>query len=413
MPFNIEFPKERVCRRCASLLEEASREGKEISFRKEIKQLLPTPILKYRTIRPQEWTNLVHEQCATDLQQLDIGQAKMQFLSQIAARLVPLNFPLLRLSSRSAGNVSAVRHDDFSRSGCFLLSRRKLENVSARLLLVRRSAYVAVIVSDRRVETWRFLSRLDEPRKCSSLTTISSDDGSFSSKETISTINYSELIAVRREQKTLELQAEQNTIRCQIERVNKSNDDVSLPLASFLRLRPRTSLHFFVDICISRRHSLVFLFPRRSNKFYVDIDLLRDRQISKNNQIRRRHLIEEEKKTEQRLSPRKATSSHRFRQISTRVDYIFDVFQAMRISLLCLTLIISSPIDLFPTRAYHDGSLHRLINHSLKLFFSSSKAERKSSLDFSLSRWKLSAHDDECLPRPRTHRTVNLAEERS
>lgn len=142
-------------------------------------------------------------------------------------------------------------------------------------LLVRRSAYVAVIVSDRRVETWRFLSRFDEPRKYSSLTTISSDDGSFSSKETFSTINYSELIAVRREQKTLELQAEQNTIRCQIDRVNKSNDDVSFPLASFLCLRPRTSLHFFADICISRRHSLVFLFPRRSNKFYVDIDLLR------------------------------------------------------------------------------------------------------------------------------------------
>ena len=177
------------------------------------------------------------------------------------------------------------------------------------------------------------------------------------------------------------------------------------------------SSHFFTDTCISRRHWLVFLFPRRSNKNAgrsLDFTLtsicsrfflqLSDRQISKNNQIRRRHLIEEEKKTGQRLSPRRATSSLRFRQISTRVDYIFDVFPAMRICLVAQRLIIEAPIDLFLTRSYHDGSLHRLINHSLKLFF------LRRRPNGSLSEVEFGFHDDYLHPTMNVSRVLELTE---
>lgn len=51
-------------------------------IRKEVKTILPEPILKLKTIRPQQWTTAIHDKVETFAKTLSIIEAKVQFLSK-------------------------------------------------------------------------------------------------------------------------------------------------------------------------------------------------------------------------------------------------------------------------------------------------------------------------------------------
>jgi hypothetical protein len=58
--------------------------------RREVKHLLPSTVLKLKSVRPQVWTTTVHEKLDGSVEAMTHIEAKIQFLSSIYSRRASL-----------------------------------------------------------------------------------------------------------------------------------------------------------------------------------------------------------------------------------------------------------------------------------------------------------------------------------
>ncbi|CAF0846167.1 unnamed protein product [Adineta ricciae] len=77
---------------------------------REVKYLLPTTVLKLKTIHPQQWTTAVHEKLYSSVESMSLIEAKMAFLNLIQT------WPLFGVTFFTAQSVN----DSLIRSPCFI-----------------------------------------------------------------------------------------------------------------------------------------------------------------------------------------------------------------------------------------------------------------------------------------------------